>query len=131
MSVEFDLQRAIYQALTAAGLRVYDSAPQASDAGSAATYPYVEIGTIFMEMWDTADKVGFDFVARIHTRSRSAGMAETKGIQGTIYGALHRATLPVAGHNMVLMHRLRSDVMRASDGAFHGVCEYRGLLAKT
>lgn len=128
MSAELEIQRGIYSALTAAGLRVYDSAPQASDGGSTATFPYVEIGHIIVNEWDTTTRLGFDFTARIHTRSRSAGMAEAKGIQGTIYDTLHLGTITVSGYSQVLLKRIMSDVQRSNDGSFHGVCEYRGLI---
>ena len=130
MGAEIEIQRGLYSALTAAGLRVYDSAPQASDGGSTATYPHVEIGHIIVNDWDTTTRLGFDFTARIHTRSRSAGMAEAKGIQGAIYNTLHWQTITISGYNPVLLRRIMSDVQRSGDGSFHGVCEYRGLIEK-
>lgn len=130
MGAEIEIQRGLYSALTAAGLRVYDSAPQASDGGSTATYPHVEIGHIIVNEWDTTTRLGFDFTARIHTRSRSAGMAEAKGIQGAIYDTLHWRTVTISGYSPVLLRRIMSDVQRSGDGSFHGVCEYRGLIEK-
>lgn len=128
MSAEIEVQRALYTALNALGLRVYDSAPQAADGASVATFPYVEIGAIVLAEFDTANETGFDFIARVHTRSRSASMAEAKGIQGQIYARLHRGALAVTGFNFVLIQREASDCTRTGDGSFHGVCEYRGLI---
>lgn len=128
MAAEIEVQRALFSALTALGLRVYDAAPQVADGGSMATYPYVEIGTIVFTDFDTKEVNGFDFVARLHTRSRSGSMAETKTIQGQIYAALHNGSLAITGFNSVLLRRELSDVSRAADGSFHGVCEYRGLI---
>lgn len=128
MAAEIEIQRAVYAALTALGLRVYDSAPQVSDGGSVAVFPYVEVGMIVLSEFDTASEIGFDFVARIRTRSRSAGMAETKGIQGQIYARLHRGSLVIANANFIFIQREASDCTRAADGSFHGVCEYRGLI---
>jgi hypothetical protein len=128
MAAEIEIQRALYTALNALGLRVYDSAPQAIDGASVATFPYVEIGAIVLSEFDTANETGFDFVARVHTRSRSASMAEAKGLQGQIYARLHRGALTVAGANFILIQRESSDCIRAGDGSFHGVCEYRGLI---
>ena len=137
MSAEFETQKAIYTALlgdgTVSGLvqAVYDFAPQVADSGSSAAFPYVEVGAIVFPEMDTKTRNGFDFVARIHTRSRSSSSKEAKVIQGAMYDALHLQTLAVSGYNFILLRRETSDVIRAPDGAFHGVCEYRGLIDKT
>lgn len=131
MAAEFEVQKALYQALNGLGLTVYDSAPQASDGGSLASWPYVEVGFISLAPFDTANSTGFDGVARIHTRSRSGSMAQTKAIQGQIYDRLHRGILSVAGYLTVTVQRELSQCDRMSDASFHGVCEYRILLDKT
>jgi hypothetical protein len=117
--------------LSGLGLTVYDSAPQAADGGSLASWPYVEVGFISLAPFDTANSTGFDAVARIHTRSRSGSMAETKRIQGEMYDRLHRGPLAVAGYQTVTMQRELTRCDRMSDASFHGVCEYRVLLDKT
>jgi hypothetical protein len=128
MSAEIEAQRAIRTALIAAGLRVYDFAPQAADGASTGTYPYVEIGHIIASQWDTNTEDGFDIVCRLHTYSRAGSTLECRTIQGTIYGALHRTPLPVIGFNSIFLDREASDCTRLQDGSFHGVCEYRALL---
>jgi hypothetical protein len=107
---------------------VVDVAPQSADGGSATPFPYVAIGTIVLGQFDTARENGFDFAARIHTRSRTTSMMECKTVQGQIYALLHNAALSVVGANFILMQRETSDCLRAQDGTFHGVCEYRGLI---
>jgi hypothetical protein len=131
MSAETAVQGALYSALSALGLRVVDAGQQAADGGLSTAFPFVEIGMVVMSPFDTARETGHAFVARIHTRSASASMAETKGIQGQIYDRLHRGNLTVTGHHFILLQRDRSEVLRAPSGAFHGVCEYRGLIEKT
>lgn len=128
---ETAVQGALYTALTALGLRVYDSAPQQADGASTAVFPYVEVGAIIMAPFDTKERNGFDFVARIHTRSRSGSMKEAKEIQGQIYGRLHNGNLTISGQRLILLRRETSDVTRAGDGSFHGICEYRGLIETT
>ena len=130
MSAEFEIQRALFNAMTGLGLTVYDSAPQAADGGALAAWPYVEVGFISLAPFDTANSTGFDAVARVHTRSRSGSMAETKRIQGDIYDRLHRGALSVAGYQTVTVQRELSRCDRMSDASFHGVCEYRLLLDK-
>ena len=128
MSAEFNTQAALFSALSALGLRVYDSAPQQADGASLAVFPYVEVGAVVMSPLDTKERNGFDFVARIHTRSRSASMKEAKDIQGQIYARLHNGGLTITGQRLILLRRETSDVTRVSDGSFHGICEYRGLI---
>jgi hypothetical protein len=128
MSAETVIQGALYTALTALGLRVYDAAPQAADGGSLATWPYVEVGTIVVTDWDDRAENGFEMAARVHTRSRSGSMKETKEIQGQIWARLHNGPLTLAGYSLILLRRTESDVTRVSDGSFHGVCVYRGLI---
>jgi len=128
MAAELEIQKGLYLALSALGLRVVDFAPQEADGGSALVFPYVEVGTIVIRPWDTATELGHEFVARLHTWSRSASAAETKLIQGQIYARLHRQSITITGQSLVTLQREASDVMRAQSGAFHGVCEYRGLI---
>lgn len=128
---EFAVQQGLFQALSGLGLTVYDVQPQAPDGGSAAAFPCVTIGTIVFAAWDVKENTGFDFIARIHTFSRSGSMKEAKDIQTTAYNRLHRGTITVAGYRLVDLLRETSDIMRDADGTFHGVCEYRGLIEKT
>ena len=130
MGGEAAVQKALYQALSALGLRVVDRGAQAADGGAATAFPYVEVGFIVMNPYDTAGETGFDYLARIHTRSRSGSMAEAKAIQDQIYDRLHRGALNVTGFNHILIQRERSEVLDGSDGQFHGVCEYRGLIER-
>lgn len=128
MAGAWEIQKALFSALNALGLTVYDAAPQAKDGGNAGAFPFVTIGEIVIAQFDTNTETGFDFVARIHTRSRSAGMREAKEIQGQIYARLHRGTLTIPDYNFIQMDRENSFVDRVADGSFHGVCEYRGLI---
>ena len=128
MGVEVEVQRSLYNALTAAGLTVVDFAAQAADGGSLTGYPYVEVGEVIVSEFDTATELGFSFLARIHTRSRTAGALEAKTVQGTIYAALHRVEMAVTGQINIQLTREMSMCNRAPDNSFHGVCEYRGLI---
>lgn len=131
MSAEFEVQRALFVALNALGLTVYDTAPQAEDGGSTANWPYVEIGFVSLAPFDTANSTGFDGVARIHTRSKNGSMQECKNLQGQIYDRLHRGAIAVAGYQTVTVQRELSRCDRMPDGTMHGVCEYRLLIDKT
>lgn len=128
MSAEFEVQKALFSAVEALGIRAYDSAPQSADGASLAVFPYVEVGAVVMAPMDAKDRNGFDFVARIHTRSRSQSMKEAKDTQGAMYARLHHGDLTISGQRLILLRRETSDVTRAADGSFHGICEYRGLI---
>lgn len=128
MAGELAVQGALYTALSALGLSVVDRAGQAADGGSGGAFPYVEVGMIVLNPFDTAKELGFNYLARIHTRSRSGSMAEAKGIQAQIYARLHRGSLTITGFHHILIQRESSEVLVAPDGQFHGVCEYRGLI---
>lgn len=130
MSGETAIQSALYSALNGLGLKVVDAQKQAADGASTTPFPYVEIGFILLSPFDDRAKNGFSYLARVHTRSRSKSMKETKDIQGQIYDCLHYGALTVTGFNHILIQRERSEVMRAPDGSYHGVCEYRGLITK-
>lgn len=130
MSGEFELQKALFSAVSGLGYRAYDSAPQAEDGGSTATFPYVEVGAIVAAPFDTRSELGFDAIARIHTRSRSAGMQECKTMQGVMYDRLHRGALNVTGFSTIIIQRENSFCDRMADGTFHGVCEYRVMIEK-
>ena len=125
------VQQALVTRLAPLGYPVHDRAPQVVDGAASAGWPYIEIGAIFLTAWDDFGSTGFDFIARIHTRSRAAGMKECRTIQQAIYGALHRGELVVAGFNFISLAREMSEVMLAPDNSIHGVCEYRGLIAAT
>ena len=124
MGASVEVQRALFNALSGAGLRVYDVAPQ-----NDVVWPYVEIGYIAMGENDTQSNNGFNVLARIHVRSQSGSAMEAKAIQDQIYGVLHKSALNVTGMNTVLVRHEMSDLLRA-EGSFHGVSEYR-LLTET
>lgn len=128
---EFAVQQGLFSALSGLGLTVYDVQPQDPDGGSAAAFPCVTVGTVVFAPWDVKESTGFDFIARVHTWSRSGSMKEAKDIQTAIYTRLHRGTITVTGYGLVDLMRETSDIMQMADGSFHGVCEYRGLIEKS
>lgn len=128
MSADYEIQKALYVALSGLGLTVYDVAPQNADGGDDGSFPYVTVGTVAISRLDTKNSHGFEFTARVHVRSRSAGMKEAKDIQGQIYTRLHNNTLTITGHNLYLLQYETSDVEQRADGSFHGISEFRGIF---
>jgi hypothetical protein len=130
MSAEFETQKALFSALTGLGLTVYDVAPQVIDGASSVNWPYVTIGAAVFSQWDTKQVVGFNFVVRIHVRSRSAAMGEVKGIQGQIFDRLHHGGLAITGYTLTLLQFETSDITELSDRSFDGISEFRGMIEK-
>jgi hypothetical protein len=130
MSADWETQKAIYAALSALGLTVYDVPPQTADGGSLANWPFVTLGVGIFTPWDDKVNTGFNFVQRIHTRSRTSSKSEAKGMNGQIYDRLHRGTLTITGYDLTLLEFQSSEVDQVSDKSFHGVSEYRGLIQK-
>lgn len=128
MGAETALQGALFSAVTALGLQCYDVAPQAPDGGSIAVFPYVTLGLITLNPFDTTTSTGFEWTATLHVRSRSGSMKEAKEIQAQLYAALHRQPLTVTGFQTVLVLFANSTPLQAPDGSFHGVSEFRGLI---
>lgn len=123
MAIEFDLQAALYTALSGnIGADVYDIAPQG------AAFPYAAIGRIVLSEMDTQTKQGHAAQIRIHTYSRTGSMKECKDIQAAIYAALHRTELTITGFNNFSLLREDTDCLTDGDGRIHGVCEYRALI---
>lgn len=135
MGMETELQKAIYATLandaTLSSLvkGVYDYVPQPDDAGDPADFPYVTIGEDTLNAWDTDTTTGSDASTTVHTWSRYKGKKEVKAIQGAIYAALNRATLPITGYSFVTCDLLTSDSIVDSDGITqHGVQTFRILF---
>jgi hypothetical protein len=131
MGLEVELQIALFDRLSSTLIGVagvYDRAPQAADSGAASAFPYVTIGNVILTELDTQTKNGWSALCRVHTYSRSGEHTETKGIQGQIYDALHRAPLTISGALNYSCKREDSDVLDDMDSKVHGVCEYRALI---
>jgi hypothetical protein len=137
MNAELELQKAIYDVLSndyALGqlvTGVYDSVPQAADAGSDLPFPFVTIGDDTAIDWDTDTSVGKEATLTIHSWSRYRGRSEVKQIQGAIYEALHLSNLSVVGYTTVLCLSEFSESLVDPDGLTrHGVQRFRVILDK-
>lgn len=124
------IQAAVYNALdTALSIPVYDKVPQAADSGDSTSFPYVSIGDDNLTEWDTYSEIGISASIVIHVWSRKKGRKETKDLQGSIYNALHHATLTVAGYDFVSCDFESSETMLDADGeTIHGVSTFRIIL---
>jgi len=127
MSFELAVQGAIYAQLLAnadiisEGIPVYDAVPQPVSVNNNA-FPYITIGEDNHVTIDSDDTNINQVSITIHTWSRQSGRAETKKIQGYIYGALHRASLTSSGYKFINLMQDSSTSFYDADGITrHGV----------
>lgn len=131
MSIESALQAAIYSALdTALTEAVYSNGAVPDNTASL----YVVIGDDTHIEWDTDGTTGFESTITIHTwdnASATRGLLAIKTLMGSIYTALHRATLTVAGYDAISCDFEFSETYIESDNVTrHGVQRFRIITAK-
>lgn len=107
--------------------RVYDDPPQD------VTFPYVRIGDIQEQPYDTQTQTGAEPIVDIRVYSRpNAGKVEASRVSAAIYDALHRqeASVTVAGFTLIELRRDALSTRRQSDGrTWESVSVFRALLA--
>jgi hypothetical protein len=137
MNAEVEIQKAIYDTLandytlSALVTGVYDSVPQAEDAGTDTAFPYITVGDDTALDWNTDTSNGKEATITIHSWSRYRGRAEVKEIQGAIYQALHLANISVQGYNLVECWSEYSETLVDPDGLTrHGVQRFRMIIDK-
>ena len=120
------LQVALYDILTdALSVQVYDQ-----PSGDAA-YPYVTVGESTVVDDSTKTASGQEHTVTIHAWDQGGGRQSVKEILAQVYDALHRKSIPVAGHNLVLCHfDFASTVaLDIDDKTYHGVHRYRIVMS--
>jgi hypothetical protein len=121
-----ELQRAVYQALTADPtlMAMVTGVHDHVDQGSA--YPYIVIGEDGAAEWDTDTEQGAESLLTIHTWSREKGRMQCKEIQEAIYEILHRKNLTINNAVFYSCFWEFSDSFVDPDGETrHGVMRFR------
>lgn len=103
------VQAAIYQALTGAGLTVYDYVPPG------AQMPYVVIGHLTETPDELHDSEGSDLTATLHVWSDATGTKQTNDILAAIDAVLHHRALAVDGAHCWSCVREFTEVERDMD----------------
>lgn len=133
MSFNLTLQTLIYQALqadeTLAELvegRVYDGIPALTP-----TFPYVMIGEIAANEWDTGNSIGKDITVTIHTWSTYSGKRETWLIQDAIFNVLHNVQFSSDSYKISMMNEEEQRAFVDEDGSTrHGIQVYHVVMEK-
>lgn len=110
---------------------VFDHAPQFTDPGDLANFPYINLASSAATDFSTDSELGMNIVVTVNTWSRYEGLKEVKTLQGLVYTSLNRATLTAAGYCFVGVDFVGSDAFDDSDGKTrHGVQTFRILIEK-
>lgn len=127
-SANWELQKAIYQALTAStelttllgGPDIYDHVPQK------ASYPYITLGQTIERDWSTSSEEGSEHLVTLHVWSQNGGRKVAQEILAVINAELNNSLLTVSDHHLINIQHEFSEVRRdPDDETFHGICRYR------
>lgn len=128
-SAFFAIQDALYEALRAdsgvqallgSPARLYDHVPPD------ATFPFVTLGTMQAEPFDTNQHAGTRTRAMLHIWSRARGNKETKSIMDALSNRLHGGALSIVGQQLVFC-RLQSAATDLDDDGLthHGLLQFQ------
>lgn len=136
MGFQYDLQVALRTemindpTLAAAVVGVYDHVPQAIDSSKTDAFPYIVIGDMLHDEFDTDSDTGFDVEITLKIVDRFRGRERVKQIQDALYSLLHRSTtLTIPNYNLVTIDQTQSFTDVENDTkTYYGVTTFR-LLA--
>jgi len=81
------------------------------------TFPYIKVNSLENQENDTDLETGFVSTIQIEVFSRYRGQKECADLQGVIYGALHRVTLPdTVSYGLSTVQQEFSTILTESDG---------------
>lgn len=130
----FAVQDAVYtalaadsgvQALLGSPVRVYDHVPPD------ATFPFLTLGAVQAEGFDTKERVGTRQTVVLHVWSRYRGSREVKNILSVVHDLLHLGNFAVAGHELAACRWRSAETLLDDDGLTrHGVAQYEIITQK-
>ena len=117
MSDSYEVQKAIFSAITAASISgVVSIIDNPNTEPTSADFPYIQISSSQVIPADAGGDEGKEEFIDIHTWSRYRGQKEVKTIMGAIYDALHHQSLTVTGRNTAFCWLDDERVIDAPDG---------------
>lgn len=127
-----EIQKAIFERLTndaalmATIIGVYDDVPQ-----DVRQFPYVVLGDVATNEFDTQTYTGTDEFYLIHVWSTYSGKVQIKIIMQLIYDALHRQPLTLdSGTNWELLFEFQDDFVEPDGETRHGVQRYKLMTVR-
>ena len=106
---------------------IYDRPPQPVLAGDVNYFPYVTIGDISVNEFDTDDSNGFDCELVIKCYSRTGGRLQAKQIQDAIYNELHKQDLNV-NHSVMLYQQMTRVDLEPDGKTYQGIQMFRFVV---
>lgn len=107
------------------------------DVSESAHFPFITVGQIESDAWETNTELGQEHAITINVWSSRddraggtegyEGRKEARDIVGALHTALNRASLTIAGFTCVNLTYIFSDVFRDSDNTYHGVIRFRAV----
>lgn len=108
---------------------IYDRVPQPVLAGDDGVFPYVTIGNIQANEFDTDTSNGFDCEVLLYCYSRAGGRLQSRQIQDALYALLHKQDISVNNADAIMMQQVFSRVDLEPDGkTYQGVSSYRFVI---
>lgn len=105
--------------LSAAGMRVFDGAPERS------TYPYAVVSDGLITDWSTKTEVGRDVRLALTLWDDGQAADRTHALMGAMTEALAALPATVPGWQIVTCTFIRSVIARDADGPWAGLVEHR------
>jgi hypothetical protein len=125
----WELQQAIYNALTGDATLmgmvqgVHDHVPQG------AAFPYVTVGEGSARPWRAVGLDGVETTLILHVWSRERGRKQAKQIMAEIHRILDDADLTLSGHVLVSLRFEYSHTVLDADGVtYHGIARYHAMI---
>jgi len=119
-------QKIVFGALTGISATVTDTPAFTPEGEPAHQFPSIVIGRDTMRDWSQDGRRGADITVTLHFWSRSAGMAQVKGLMGGAYSRLNRAALSLTGYAVTdCLCEFATTTTEPDNVTRHGVQRYR------
>jgi hypothetical protein len=114
------------QALIGNPARIYDHVP------STASFPFVTLGEMRAESFDSWNHDGMNHRVMLHAWSRERGRKEIKQIMEAIQSRLHDRAFSIAGQRLIRCRLLTAEALLDDDGlSYHGIAQYQVITEET
>jgi len=115
-----DVQQAVYQNLIGNSQLVLLLAQGAQSVFDAvphnAIFPYLAIGQVKSEAFDTMADTGQEITITFHVWSKYQGHKEIHGILDALYQVIHQNEFILSGHTVVLAKHIKTETSAKNDG---------------
>lgn len=130
------LQQALWTRLDAqvgaSFVGIYHDVPQAEESEDDAAFPYITLGPYNASAFDDKTQLGGDVLFQVHLWTRTHDNLVRSGLRDSVYDALHRYDLVIAGTDYANLIFESSDDFADPDGKTrHIVMRFRVIYMLT